>query len=94
MDELFQHESTLDQMLQLDEPEIQSDYRLGIGHHRARHGYVGWGHDGVWGAAMYYFPDSDISIAFTQNQVDGDPVAYVDSVMSLLERHGLRLVKI
>jgi D-alanyl-D-alanine carboxypeptidase len=59
---VFDDPATLAEMLRKGEHEGAEDYRLGISVKRVR-GRECYSHAGFWGTAVYYSPDTGVSIA-------------------------------
>ncbi len=62
-------------------------YGLAIYEKRTDEGFVIWGHDGAWGAVMYYDPESGAFISGTVNQLMGAPSGWYDRLFEIVREH-------
>jgi len=66
---VFDHDSTLDEMLTVSEPGRRAGAALGIFATRIA-GVRCWGHPGWWGTEAYHCPARNLTFALTVNQAD------------------------
>jgi D-alanyl-D-alanine carboxypeptidase len=83
--QLFQHLSTLDEMLTAADTADGGGYGAGV-RIRPCSGTTLWGHSGFWGSFMGYIPSERITITGTQNRVGANAADLVDAVLTTVLR--------